>query len=115
MTVRKQKLDEGKLNFDQPETEAVAEKMLELAEFQKKGQLKPYREKDVLNTTIDSKDHGGRIRGVTSTFSIKDGFENDWARYRSHDRYKQEKREAAEKAIHKKCRDLFMATLVEQQ
>ena len=44
----------------------------------------------MINTTIGSKEHGGRVRGLSSKFSIKDGFEKDKARYRSHDRYKEE-------------------------
>jgi len=40
---RKPKLVEGKLKFDQPETDTVAQKMLELAELQKQGKFKPQR------------------------------------------------------------------------
>ena len=41
---RKTKLVEGKLKFDQPETDMVAQKMLALAELQKQGKFKPQRE-----------------------------------------------------------------------
>jgi hypothetical protein len=47
--------------------------------------------------------------------TIKDGFQNDRARYRSVYRYKEEMREAAEKALHEKFKDFFMAILMEQQ
>jgi hypothetical protein len=47
--------------------------------------------------------------------SIKDGFEKDRARYRSHDRYKEEIVAAAENAMQAKFKDLFMSTLAEQQ
>jgi hypothetical protein len=47
--------------------------------------------------------------------SIKDGFEKDRTRYRSHDRYKEEIVAAAENAMQAKFKDLFMATLTEQQ
>jgi hypothetical protein len=47
--------------------------------------------------------------------SIKDGFKKDRARYRSHDRYKEEIMAAAENAMQAKFKDLFMATLAEQQ
>ena len=63
--------------------------MLQLVELQKKGQFKANREKDVLSTTIGSKEHGGRVRGMSSKLSIKDGFEKNRTRYMSHDRYKE--------------------------
>ena len=66
----KPKLVEGKPKFDQPETEAVAEKMLELAELQKQGQFKPYREKDELSIAIGSKEHGCHVKGMSSKLSI---------------------------------------------
>jgi hypothetical protein len=45
--------------------------------------------------------------------SVKDGFEKDWARYRSHDRYKEEIVAATENAMQAKFKDLFMATFAE--
>jgi hypothetical protein len=115
LEARKPKIVGGKPKFNRPETEAVAEKMLQLAELQKIGQFKPHREKDVLNIAIGSKEHGGCVRGLSSTLSIKDGFEKDRARYRSHDRYKEEIVVAAENAMQAKFKNLFMATLAEQQ
>ena len=47
LEARKPKIVEGKPKFDRPETEAVADKMLELAELQKQGKFKPHRERDV--------------------------------------------------------------------
>jgi hypothetical protein len=58
LEARKPKIVEGKPKFDRPETEAVPEKMFQIAELQKKGQLKPHREKDVLSTAMWSKEHG---------------------------------------------------------
>jgi hypothetical protein len=69
----------------------------------------------VLSTAIGSKEHGGRVRGLSSKLSIKDGFEKDRIRYRSHDRYKEEIVAAAENAMQAKFKDLFMSTLAEQQ
>ena len=89
LQVRKPKLVEGKPKFNQPEIQAMAEKMLELAELQSKGKFKSYTEKDMLSIAIGSKEHGGRIRKVSSKLSIKDGFEKNRTRYRSHDRYKE--------------------------
>jgi hypothetical protein len=67
----------------------------------------------VLSTAIGSKEHGGHVRGLSSKLSIKDGFEKDRARYRSHDSYKEEIMAAAENAMQAKFKDLFMATLAE--
>jgi hypothetical protein len=53
------------------------------------------------------------VRGLSSKLSIKDGFEKDRARYRSHDSYKEEIMAAAENAMQAKFKDLFMATLAE--
>ena len=47
LEARKPKIVEGKTKFDRPETEVVADKMLELAELQKQGKFKPHRERDV--------------------------------------------------------------------
>jgi hypothetical protein len=54
--------------------------MLELVELQIQGKFKPQREQDVLSIAIGSKEHGGRVRGLSSKLSIKDGFEKDKAR-----------------------------------
>ena len=50
-----------RLKFAQPETNAVAERILQLVELQqkKKGLFKPNGDKDVLSTVIWSKKHGG--------------------------------------------------------
>ncbi|RLN07979.1 hypothetical protein C2845_PM11G17090 [Panicum miliaceum] len=87
--------------------------MLQLAELQKQGKFKPQRENDALSTACGSKEHGGRVRGLSSKLSIKDGFEKDRARYRSHDCYKDEIVAATENAMHEKFKDFFMATLAE--
>jgi hypothetical protein len=93
----------------------VAQKLYELTELQKQGKFKAKRDKDVLSTAIGSKEHGGCIRGLSSKLTIKDGFQQDWASYRKHDRYKEEKKEAAEKALKSKFREYFQATVVEEQ
>jgi hypothetical protein len=88
-------------------------KYYNLPSFRKKVSSNPHREKDVLSTAIGSKEHGGRVRGLSSKLSVKDGFEKDWARYRSHDRYKEEIVAATENAMQAKFKDLFMATFAE--
>ena len=52
---------------------------------------------------------------MSSKLSIKDGFEKDKARYRSHDRYKEEIVAAAENAMQAKFNDMLRAALAEQQ
>jgi len=99
LEARKPKIVEGNPKFDRPETEKVAVKMLQLAEIQKKDQFKSHREKDMLSTSIGSEEHVGRVRGMSSMLSIRDGFKKDRARYRSHDRYKEEIVAAAENAM----------------
>jgi len=47
--------------------------------------------------------------------SFKDGFEKDKARYRIHDRYKEEIMAAAENAMQAKFKDMLRAALAEQQ
>jgi hypothetical protein len=106
---------DGKPKFDQPETESVAQKMYELTELQKQGKFKAKREKDVLSTAIGSKEHGGRVRGLSSKLTIKDGFQQDQDSYRKHDHYKEEMKEAAEKALQSKFREYFQAAVQEEQ
>ena len=115
LEARKPKIVEGKPKFDCPETEAESENFLQLAELQKQGKFKPHRERDVLSTTIGSKEHGGHVRGLSSKLSLKDGFEKDRSRYRSHKCYKEEIVAAAETAMEAKFKDLLRATLAEQQ
>jgi len=105
---------EGKPHFDKPETEAVAQKMYELTELQKQGKFSVKRDKDVLSTAIGTKEHGGRIRGVSSKLTFRDGFEEDRSTYKRHDRYKEEMIQAAEKAAESKFKEMF-AQLAEQQ
>ena len=69
----------------------------------------------MLSTAIGSKEHGGRVRGLSSKWSLKDGFEKDRSRYKSHDRYKEEIVAAAKIAMEAKFKDLLRATVVDQQ
>jgi hypothetical protein len=63
--------------------------MYELTELQMQRKFKAKRDKDVLSTAIGSKEHGGHVKGVSSKLTIKDGFQQDRASYRRHDRYKE--------------------------
>jgi len=98
---------EGKSHFDKPETEAVVHKMYELTELQKEGNFSIKRDKDVLSTAIGTKEHGGRIRGVSSKLTFREGFEEDRSTYKRHDRYKEEMIQAVEKAAESKFKEIF--------
>nr|ABF98011.1 transposon protein, putative, CACTA, En/Spm sub-class [Oryza sativa Japonica Group] len=56
---------------------SVADKIENLSSSQKKVYFKPKREKDVLSTALGTPEHGGRVRGVSSKISWKEGFKND--------------------------------------
>ena len=73
------------------------------------------KEKDVLSTAIGSKEHRGRVRGLSSKLSIKDGFKEGKAGYRIHDRYKVEIMAATENAMQAKFKDMLRAALAEQE
>ena len=69
----------------------------------------------MLSAAIGSKEHRGHVRGLSFKLTIKDGFEKDRTRYRSHDRYKEKIVAAAENAVDEKFKDLLRATLAKQQ
>jgi len=104
-----------KVVFPQPQTEVVGAKILALAEAQRKGEFVPNRDKDMLSEALGTKEHGGRIRGMSKHLSFKDGFSNDRQRYRRHDRYKDEIKEAAEKALEARFNYYFAVAFAEQQ
>uniref|UniRef100_K3XSL7 Uncharacterized protein n=1 Tax=Setaria italica TaxID=4555 RepID=K3XSL7_SETIT len=80
---------------------------------ERKGELVPNRDKDVLNLALGTKEHGGCVRGVSSKLTIKDGFERDRASYKSHSHYKDDLREGAEKALESRFKDFLLATLAD--
>ena len=57
------------------------------------------RDKDVLSTALVTKEHGGRVRGVSSKLTFREGFQEDRSTYKRHDRYKEGMIQAAEKAV----------------
>ncbi|RCV07756.1 hypothetical protein SETIT_1G271300v2 [Setaria italica] len=96
---RKPTIVDGKPTFLTSKTNQVAEKINDLSKRQRKGEFIPNRDKDVLSSALGMKEHGGRVRGVSLKLTIKDGFERDRASYKSHSRYKDDLREATEKAL----------------
>ena len=105
---------DGKPHFDEPQTEAVVQKMYELTDLQSQGKFKAKRDKDVLSTALGSKEHGGRIRGVSSKLTFRDGFQEDRSTYKRHDCYKEEIIQAAEKTAESKFKEM-LAQMAEQQ
>ena len=98
---------EDKPHFDKFKTEAVAHKMYELTELQKEGKFSVKRDKDVLSTAIGTKEHGGRIRGMSSKLTFREGFEEDRSTYKRNDSYKEEMIQAVEKAAESKFKEIF--------
>ena len=88
-------------------------KIYELTDLQSQGKFKAKRDKDVLSIALGSNEHGGRVRGVSSLLSFKDGFQEDRSTYKRHNRYKEEMIQAAEQAAESKFREMF-AQIAEQ-
>nr|BAD12985.1 hydroxyproline-rich glycoprotein-like [Oryza sativa Japonica Group] len=68
--------DEGKVSFQDPELQGVADKIENLSSSQKKGFFKPKREKDVLSTVLGTPEHGGRVREPEPDYPFDDLKEN---------------------------------------
>lgn len=64
--------------------------MKEIVTQQKDGIFVLDREVDQLSVALGTSEHGGRVRGVSSKASWKDGFKEDAASYKKRDRYKEE-------------------------
>ena len=79
-----------------PENEEIVWKILDYNKKQKDGQFIPNREKDALTLSLGNKEHGGRVRGISSKVNWKEGFVRDRARYKRHERFMQMIREEAE-------------------
>lgn len=80
----------GDVVFKDPKLQQVANKMKEIVTQQKDGIFVPDREVDQLSVALGTSEHGGRVRGVSSKASWKDGFKEDAASYKKRDRYKEE-------------------------
>jgi hypothetical protein len=52
---------------------------------------------------------------MSSKLTIKDGFKEVRASYKRHERYKEEMKEAAEKALEAKFKEFFLAQMAEHQ
>ncbi|KAM0890274.1 hypothetical protein ACQ4PT_027105 [Festuca glaucescens] len=115
LAAREPTIIDGKLHFTSSKTNLVAERIKELSERQRKGEFTPNRDKDVLSEALETKEHGGHVRGVSSKMSIKEGFVRDRASYRSHSRYKDDLVAAVEKALENRFKDYFNTAVAEHQ
>lgn len=92
---------EGKVLFEDPELQGVADKIEDLSSKEKKGEFIPQREKDVLSQALGNREHGGRVRGVSSKLSWKEGFKQDASSYKRRDAYKESLRDEGGKKFEK--------------
>jgi len=86
---------DGPVSCRKPETEQVAQRILQLSEESIQGSFQPSREKDILTSALGNKEHPGRTRGIGVSVPWKLGFPDDASSYRSRRRNKFE-RAAAE-------------------
>lgn len=73
---------EGKIQFEDPGFQQVAEKIELLTGAERKGHFTPIREKDALSQVLGNKEHGGRVQGVSSKLSWKEGFKQEALSYK---------------------------------
>jgi len=88
--------ERSRVGLTKPENEEIVWKILGYNKKQKDGQFIPNREKDALTLSLGNKEHGGRVRGISSKVNWKEGFVRDRARYKRHERFMQMIREEAE-------------------
>lgn len=99
--------------FLKPETEEVVGKIKEYAELEKAGKWVPNREIYSLRLAIGTKEHRGRVRGISSKLSWKEGFAEDRHMYKKYDRYKQLIHETAERMYTEKWGELLRQSVME--
>ena len=91
--VREVKDSTGTKSIAKPKTREVVGNIKRFAEAQKAGKFVPDKEKDSLAVALCTKEHCGRVRGISSKLNWKEGFAKDLDKYKKHDRYKEEMRE----------------------
>ena len=102
--------DEGKVSFEDPELQSVADKIENLSSSQKKGFFKPKREKDVLSTALGTPEHGGRVRDVSSKMSWKEGFKND--PHKKREAYKDKLRDEGAAEFERQMMDFYIKHMI---
>jgi hypothetical protein len=63
---RPKKLKKGMTKYNEPKTEDVEKRILEVSAAEKSGSFEPCRERDILTEALGNPEHCGRIRGVSS-------------------------------------------------
>lgn len=67
----------GDVVFKHPKLQEVVVKMKQIVTQQQAGTLVPDRDRDELTYALGNSEHSGRVRGVSSKTSWKDGFKED--------------------------------------
>ena len=84
--------DEGQLVLKDPASSEVVEKLKDTVKQQEQGLFQPEYHRDQLTKALGTKEKGGRVRGVSSSASWKEGF-SDPPAYRKRDLHKKDLRE----------------------
>ncbi|WVZ89212.1 hypothetical protein U9M48_035641 [Paspalum notatum var. saurae] len=79
------------------------------AEQEKEGKFVSDRQQDCLTQGLGTKEHGGRVRGLSSKMNWKEGFTADRHKYKKHDRFKQGMRETAKGVFMEEVRSFLIA------
>nr|AAV85757.1 hypothetical protein [Oryza sativa Japonica Group]ABA92823.1 transposon protein, putative, CACTA, En/Spm sub-class [Oryza sativa Japonica Group] len=81
---------EGDVVFKDQKLQEVAVKMKNIITQQQAWTFVPDRDWDELTYALGKPEHSGRVRGVSSKTSWKDGFKQDAHTYKKRDRYREE-------------------------
>jgi hypothetical protein len=79
---------DSNVSFHKPTTKQIYQKLEGLAEMQKNGLFMPDREKDMLTAAIETPEHYGRVRGISSTLPWGKTFREHRSSYKKWDCYK---------------------------
>lgn len=91
--------DAGEIQFENPDIERVTSSLKDIAEKGKTGEFIAKREHDQLTAALGNPEHSGRVRGLSSRTSWKEGFPEEAKGYKKRDRYKQKLEERIAKQV----------------
>lgn len=91
--------NEGEIRFEDPDIERVTSSLKDIAEKEKTGEFIAKRENDQLTAALGNPEHSGRVRGLSSRMSWKEGFPEKATGYKKRDRYKQKLEEKIAKQV----------------
>jgi hypothetical protein len=101
--------EDGALVYKKKEVAAVQQKALQVAAKQRLGLFQSDRENDQLKEALGNPELTGRICGVGSQMSWKQGFPKDSTSYKKCDRYKKSLEEKIEHKVNMLFANRFMA------